>query len=633
MTSILPRATFDDDAVRKLAEEPARPLFPLLNQAEAMFPLVVVLAFLPALYAVANRTLSDSGAWEGLSGLHCLTAQNLGDFADPAAGDPEHPFPYQPPLMSWLTAWGMKTAGAGRAAVVVMPAYLCTAFLIISVYVLGRRIGGEQLGLVAAVLTAFNPLVLEGAQEPVPQSIACLMAVLCLAGTVAHWQKSSAVISYQLLLGGIALGFCLLAGGPLALALLLIVLVYISCWKLDVFLRGPAGVVRERAQFNRRTAFRSAAVLAATGFALGGWSVLFMSSRYERDFWEGWLNGGTAGPLDSQAAAGPAGFLDHLRSLNSLLRPLLGMALLGLVGIVRDWWRAKEDPARHHRGLLLVWIAVALMIHILITGRLDPESPAHKMWDLLLTVPLVMSAALGLIDIAERRIGYVPAIAFGGFALADAALMAGEWASRRGSAYLFTVAGGVRLWALDLVNLIFLAACGLWAVHCSRRRDAHRRAVMVGMLAAIVSANFLWGTLAIRRTTADDRELEDLRTGLSRLPPVDHCTFVALSARGTSLELRPPPQVVFVVGSLWPAARTNYASSWEDAAEQALTDAKSSASPQPIFVAWSPRGSIRSAAPAANLRAAAPPFLYRDLEFAAYVRAQPAAAAIGTTGK
>src|SRR5262249_55850443 len=237
MTSTLPRGTLDDTSIGKLAEEPARPLFPLLGRAEAMVPLVVVLAFLPALYAVDHRTLSDAGAWEGLSGLRCLTAGNLTEFVDPAAGDAEHPYPFQPPLMSWLNALGMKLIGAERAMALVASAYLCTAFLIVAGYVLGRRIGAEQLGLVAVFLLAMNPQILAGAQEPVPQSVACLLALLCLAAVVAHWQKSSGVISYQLLLGGLALGLCLLAGGPLAVAVVLIVVAYVACWKLEAWLR------------------------------------------------------------------------------------------------------------------------------------------------------------------------------------------------------------------------------------------------------------------------------------------------------------------------------------------------------------------------------------------------------------
>ena len=46
--------------------------------------------------------------------------------------------------------------------------------------------------------------------------------------------------------------------------------------------------------------------------------------------------------------------------------------------------------------------------------------------------------------------------------------------------------------------------------------------------------NCLWGAVAVRRTNAGDRELDDLRAGLSKLTQVDRCTFVALSSPGFS---------------------------------------------------------------------------------------------------
>ena len=250
-------AAIDDGTLRRLAREPARPLFPLLAKAEAMVPLVVVFAFLPALYAVENRTLSETGAWEGLIGLRCFAAANFSDLVDPAVLAPGNPLRYEPPLASWLTALSMTAFGVRQAAGLVAPAYLCTAGLIVAGYILGRRLGGEALGLVTAMLLAFNPQVLAGAQEPVPQSAGCLFAVLALAGAVAHWQKSSAVMSYQLLLGGIALGLCLLTAGPMAAAIVVIILIYAVWWKLDARFRNHAEITRDRSQFHRRTAFRS----------------------------------------------------------------------------------------------------------------------------------------------------------------------------------------------------------------------------------------------------------------------------------------------------------------------------------------------------------------------------------------
>jgi hypothetical protein len=50
--------------------------------------------------------------------------------------------------------------------------------------------------------------------------------------------------------------------------------------------------------------------------------------------------------------------------------------------------------------------------------------------------------------------------------------------------------------------------------------------------------------------------------------------------------------------------------------------------PDAVFVGWSPRGRLRGTAPAGDLKPAAPPFHYLDLEIVAYVRdAAPLASA------
>src|SRR5262249_36256373 len=145
-----PSGTIDDEALGQLASERRRPLFPLLTQAEAMVPLVIVLAFLPALYAIHHRTLTEAGARDGLARLRCMHARNLPDFIDTAALDPASPWRFQPPLMTWLTEIGMHVAGAGTVAGSLAAAYLCTAGLVVAGYVFARRLGGEALGLIMA---------------------------------------------------------------------------------------------------------------------------------------------------------------------------------------------------------------------------------------------------------------------------------------------------------------------------------------------------------------------------------------------------------------------------------------------------------------------------------------------------
>ncbi len=623
-------AIIDDGMIRQLAEEPERPLFPILRQAEAMVPLVIVLAFLPALYAVENRSLSEAGAWEGLVSLKCLAAGSLSEFIDPSALDGANPFRFQPPLMNWLTALSMKAFGTGHVAGVIAPAYLCTALLVVSGYLLGKRMGGERLGLVAAAMLALNPLVLEGAQEPLPQSATVMLAMLVLIAAVTHWQKSSAVTSYQLLLGGIALGLCLLAGGPVALTIVVVILVYVVCWKADAWLCSRRGIISDRNQFNRRTAFRSTAMLAATGFALGGWHAMLMSSRYGLEFWRGWMATGDVISIATGKADGGDGYFMTAWELHRLAMPVFSFTLVGVVGIVRDLYRAEEDPVKRHRGLLLVWSAVAWVLWIASGGSADSGSVGSRVWETLLAVPLILLAALGLIEIAQRRISFHLSLAFALLAFADAALLTDQWWARSALRDALWETGSVRHSTAGLTALLLLAACGVGLARFASRHDLRRRIVLNGMLLAIVAANCVGGALAVRRTHRGDRELEAMRSGLSRLTGVERCVFITLGppdsmsrspmSQAPMGQARPPAQLVYTLTTLWPQAAFGYETTWEQAVLSTGMGTRPDSSSATIYVVWSPRGKVRATAPATDLRLAAPPFLYRGYDVVAYGR-------------
>jgi 4-amino-4-deoxy-L-arabinose transferase-like glycosyltransferase len=626
-----PSGTIDDDALGQLARERRLPLIPLLTQADAMVPLVIVLAFLPALYAIHHRTLTEAGAWEGLAGLRCMDARNLAEFVDTAALDPANPYRFQPPLMTWLTEIGMRLGGAGTVAGSLAAAYLCTAGLIVAGYVLARRLGGELLGLITAGLLAFNPVVLEGAQEPVPQSAACLFAVLAVAGAVAHWQKSPVVTSYQLLLGGLSLGACLLAGGSVSLAVLLILLLYVVWWKADAWLRRRLRLSRERSPFSRRPAIRSLVVLAATAFAVGGWHVLLMSNRYGAEFWKSWWTIPPAALAASQLA-GRAWLLDTAWEFNRLALPLLGMSLVGIVTIVRDLIRAEDDPARQHRGLLVVWIAVALPAWLISRGFLDGDAPSVRTWEVLLAIPLVITAALALIEISRRRIGFFISLAFGVLALAGTALFVDQWLTGAATGDEIPIFPGLHLSPRGAAILVVIAAAGFALARFAFGQDAPRRIVLTAILAVIIAANCVWGALAVRRTSAGDRELEGLRSGLARMNSVNRVarsTFVDLTPPTAVESVELPAQLVFLVASQWPGAAIGRTESWEEAASESNPRAIRDEETATVFIAWSPRGRVRGVAPPADLKLAAPPFTYHGLEVNAYLREPALRAAIG----
>jgi 4-amino-4-deoxy-L-arabinose transferase-like glycosyltransferase len=614
-------AVIDDRELEQLAAEPSRPLFPLFSAAEAMYPLVVVLAFLPALYAVVHSHLTDSGALQGLAGLRILASGEIGAGDAPAEFERLDRQRFQPPLMNWLTAAGLKSLGIGSAAGLAASSYLCTVGLLLAAYALGRRLGGEKLGLMAVLLLAFHPLILEGAQQPTPQSATALFALLTLAGVVTHWQKSSSITSYQLLLAGISLGLCLLAGGPVALVLFGIMATYILVWKIETRWRKTrSGTVWDRSQFSRRTAIRSATVLAATAFALAGWQVLLFSSRFGAEFWMQWLV--PAG--DRASALIPDGKLSRLSAawlkINLLAVPIWGLTCVGLFAVLRDVWHGHEDPARRHRLILFPWIVIALGAWVCEGGLNSADDPSLNTWAALLVIPLVMAAALGLIEIAERRVGFTTAVVAGLFTLVDMAIFAGR--SPDVPAGDTGLAAGLSRAAIGNSSVITLSAllAGLGIARFASASEPRRRIVLAGLLATIVLSNCWWGASTIRHAAASDREIDDLRAGLSRLSRVGRFTFVAPLRGVRSLPEQPPVRLVYGLASLWPNARFNFADSWEDAISPTGFEPNTAAAGATAYVAWSPRGLIRGTAPDPSLKSAATSFIFQGLEVVVYVR-------------
>ncbi|MBI3866523.1 MAG: glycosyltransferase family 39 protein [Planctomycetia bacterium] len=604
--------TIDDRQLERMVIEPARPLFPVvLEMAEALAPLIVVLAFLPTLYAVAGSTLSEQGALQGLASLRALSPVAADESFAGTEYDRLEALRFQPPLMTWLTALCLKVFGIGRPLGLSAAAYLCTAAMLLAAYALARRLGGERLGLVTVLLLAFNPLVLEGAQQPIPQSVAGLFALLSFTGIIAHWQKSSSIASYQLLLGGISLGLCLLAGGPVALAVVLIVTAHVVIWKLEARWRKTRGIIWDRSQFSRRVAFRSAVILAATAFALAGWQVLLYSSRFGTQFWSSWFALAVGGPREPAAHPGFA----LAMGLHRLVLPVFSLALVGLGAVVREVWRGEEDPARRHRLILFPWIAVAAIAWFSCGGLNAADAPAARAWATLLAIPLVIAAAQGLVEIAERRAGFVAALVACLAALADAAYFAGQPADHPAGCALLPAArlGGVfdNPYAIVAIAL----ASGLVVYRIGRLNASRRRAALAVLVVAVVLTNCWWGISAIPWSDRHDHEIDDLRSGLAKLPSVERLAFVAPVRGGQSSDVQQPPaRLVYSLATVWPGARFTFVKSWEAAEEiVSRSEAPAGGTTSAAFVVWTPRGVARGPVPDPSLKTAGPPVLFQGL--------------------
>jgi len=602
----------DDSWLGRLAVDPRRPLLPVLRHADAMGSWVVVLAFLPTLYAVANRTLTEAGAQQGLVALQCLGARNLNEFIDPAVSGAPPWLAYQPLLMSWFTALSLWLFGVGHSAGHVASAYLCTAGLIISTYLLARRLGGERLGLLSALLLAFNPYVLKLAQEPVSQSAAAMFALLSMAATVAHWQKSSAQASLRLLFGGISLGLCLLSGGPVAVVVSAMLLIHAAWWRFGGWRRQPSVSTFELVPRGRRTAVRSVLILTATGFAVGGWRCLLMGSRYGIDFWVTWL-----GADENLTARADAGWLSTLESANALVLPLALLALVGLVTLIREQLHPDDDFIRRHRSLLIIWLAISGVLWAWRGANQVEVGSIGEFWRIMFIVPLSISAAVGLVGIVDREVPFGVVLAIGAATLLDV-VVCGVFggASREG------LAGHGLAGRIIIIAALVLPVAAALVGGLGGAGEAWQRRILTGVVLGIVAVNSVWGGLAVRRTSYGDRELDDLRSGLSRLTNVGRWTLVTPAANDTP-PAAPPAQLLYTLRRVWPKAEMLRVDSWTAVVTQ-IDGARGATSPGAhLVVIFSPQGQPRPAVPAGLLRAAAPPFIYRRHEIATYFPGEP----------
>ena len=155
------------------------------------------------------------------------------------------------------------------------------------------------------------------------------------------------------------MGLCLLAGGPLALAVVLILLVHV------LGLRGEKSTAkRGRMAPQRRVwvgwpALKSLAILILTAFAVGGWWVLMMCYSYGAEFWNGWLAGGlhgdtTHGPLLAEPAAG--NFTERVaRQFVGLTGVLSGLAILGACCAIWELFFQEDEQRRRQYQFLAAW--------------------------------------------------------------------------------------------------------------------------------------------------------------------------------------------------------------------------------------------------------------------------------------
>ncbi len=482
------------------------------------FPLVVLVAVLPGLYALNWWDLNPPGPWWGLRGLAVLD----GRFADqvPLSGlGPEaeaeayRSVAMQPPLYAWLEALGLWLSPHRDPLATVLPSYVAGALVVILVYLHGRLWRGPGLGLTAAVLTGFNRELLIQMQQATPTTLGLagtLAALLCYG---QHLRTGEGRRGWGVL-GGLALGLSLLSVGLFGLLCVPVVLLH------QAYLLADPSASRRRGRWWRtwvnNPSLAAGAVALFVGLTVAAPWHIAMFRAYGADL------------LDALRFPPRMGDPSHpglLLLLLTLSPATLPLGLFAAWRAVRQALAAEtDDPATVGGAFWVVWLAVAALV-----PSLWPGGP--RALYLFLLIPLNLLAAQAMTDLASRRISARTLI---GLAPATAASVA-WWLSSDLRKAVIDLAHGSRLGAatalglllgLNLLVVLLLATRRLdrWA----RRRDDRRRFVLAGFLIAVLAVTVGTGLREVRFRHTETIVLLDLRDAILRREQLRPFNLVAV---------------------------------------------------------------------------------------------------------
>lgn len=544
----------DDQRLVELSTEPAGELFTILKQPNAFWPLLVLLAVLPGLYALEYRAMDAAGALWGLRGLNVYSADELTDILDPGGVTEASRLQWRSPLGSWLTALVAHLWNSAEPLTLVAASYLATAGVVALSYAFGDWLAGPRCGFWATVMLAFHGTLLSQAQTPAPHSLAILFAALAFWGYVRHVDATFRPFSRHLLLGGVMLGACLLTSGPLAVAVLAVLGLYAVGVRGDRVRprRGP-GRDPQRVWVGW-AAFQSLLVLAAVALIVAGWWPALMAARHGARFWGGWLLKRSAA-IDSEPVRGFAFPVELARGSLETLGPLIGLFALGLWLAGRSVVQNQDEAQRRRHLFVTAWVLCAAVVWISLL-REAASASSRLLWQGFLLVPCVLLAALAAEAIAQRRVSVLAAIAVACFTVTTML-----WSSL---VAVFEQLDAATARSIAAVSILAVALATAWLVQHCRGRDFQQRLVLGTLLAALFVGNAVSGLASVRRAGDDERALDNLREELVRVENVG--SWLIVSDRPVSLPLR------LVLRSIWPDASRRIVETWDAALARALTD-------------------------------------------------------------
>ena len=566
-----------DSELSQAATDPAAELFPVLRRSHAMLPLVVAVAFVLPLLPLAHQTLSDHDALWGLRYLSLLSVEPIDGVSDTAISDPGAAIEFYPPLVGWLTASAMAVLGPDNIASLHLVAYLGTAIELIGVALLTSQWFGPRYAFWVVALLIGRSAFLKQAADPTANSVGMCLVVFVIWCYWKHLERPRDWVSWPLLGAGILLGFCLLAAGPLAGVVVLILLLHAAVcgWRPSKGIR-----TRSEARLASRSvlhALAAVAIMSLTAIAVGGWWILMHAYQEGGDFWRVWLTGylpasggqplptasGTliASVGASQAAAVQSDFPIKLGVIGVL-------AIYGLWCAFRDtvWPKRGENSAKidHFRdgAILLVWGLTAGIVWIV--GKLGLDQSLYAgIWLQFMLIPGICLAARTLDEMTLRSIGLVSTL----FLVVLAASV---------SIWSFRTSFGLAI-GLLLLGTLSAAIAGL---RLSQQSEVVRRSVLTTILLLIVGTNVLWGLADVTSGSTEPSEAMRFRRQIHVVDSAKSCTLVA--------DLSPPTRLIYVLRSTWPMAKLRVLKRDEAVLAGVTLDPQAAFDGEHVIVEWNP---------------------------------------------
>jgi hypothetical protein len=583
----------DDARLLQLAARRPKDAFPILERAASLSPLVLVLTFLPGIVALQSVTLSERDAQWRLKGLETSTLPGVLDGVDTGASSSVTALKFQPPLGTWLSAAADRWLPFDSRSMPLFN-YLSAASLVPACFFCMSRLAGRRVGFITAALAAFHGTFLEQYQHAGPNALAVSAALFAFWGFFGHLWQANELVSIDLLIGGISLGACLLAGGPLALVVL-VVLLLVSLMRIEPYPGSRQGGLgrssatgtspRGRRLWSTWQAVRSLGVMTATAFAAGGWWELMMVYSYGRAFATAWL---FAMPASPNVALDPESPLHATRIAQQVCGELLsasgalaGLTVLGLWIVGRKTFAARRFlPANEESRMALrfvaLWLAASSVIYAASLSHGGNESLYTGLWRLFFSAACVCVAALALDEVTRRKVSLLEFVC-----LTFATLGCGYAFLRTENLVPNASLRGV---FIALAAALIIAR---GAQEFCRRSELREWLLITGLLAAFVLGDAGLGISALEAADPDYQALTAF--GRSLQPDQVDAEACLLISEGT-----PPVRLQFELKSVWPKAQIVPVKDWDEALKFAAGDGKTPKTA--VVVDWS-RGNSRPANP------------------------------------